>query len=362
MVFDKLRNDYYSRAIAAVVDQNSSVLDLGAGLGIHGLIAARCGARHVYLVDPADVVDIARQVAIDNGFGNRVTCIRKTIEAASLPEKVDLISSVFTGNFLYTEDLLPSLFYARDQYLKPGGAMIPDRARTFVMPVSEPKYYQDKINVWSDNYQGLDYSSAKVYSSNTLYYEYDKDIDFQSLSAPTQLNELDFMTATTTDVDTEITLLAAKDGLCHGWLGWFDMRLGDEWLSTAPGAADTHWCVVFMPLNEPVSLVAGEELGFRLTRMEHGDWTWRMSYRGITQKQSTYLSQPLELASFKRKSDDYHPELNKEGEAIGFIFNKMDSKHSMVQLIKMVEGQFPDLFKKHTDASRFVRSLAKRYG
>lgn len=362
MVFDKTRNDYYGRAIAAVVNQNTSVLDLGAGLGIHGLIAARCGARHVYLVDPADVVDIARQVANDNGFGDRVSCIRQTIEDTTIPEKVDLISSVFTGNFLYTEDLLPSLFYARDQFLKSDGKMIPDRARTFVVPVTAPKYYQDKVDVWSDNYQGLDYSSAKFYSSNTLYYEHDKDIDFQSLSVPTQLSELDFMTATTTDVDAETTLQVEKDGLCHGWLGWFDMRLGDEWLSTAPEAPNTHWSVVFMPLSEPVPLTTGEQLGFRLTRIEHGDWTWRMSYRGITQKQSTYLSQPIELASFKRKSNEYRPDLNKEGAAIDFVFSKMDGKHSMVELIRMVERRHPDLFKKQTDASRFVRNLAKRYG
>lgn len=44
MVFDQRRNAAYARAIAAHVRPDSVVLDLGAGLGLHGLLAARAGA------------------------------------------------------------------------------------------------------------------------------------------------------------------------------------------------------------------------------------------------------------------------------------------------------------------------------
>ena len=45
MIFDDQRNGIYARAIKQKVDNKSVVLDLGSGLGIHGLIAARAGAK-----------------------------------------------------------------------------------------------------------------------------------------------------------------------------------------------------------------------------------------------------------------------------------------------------------------------------
>ena len=115
MVFDEARNRAYARAIEQFVTSDSVVLDLGCGLGIHGLLAAKAGARKVFLVDPEIVVQSALEVARHNGFGDRVQAFQGRIEEIELPEKVDVIISVFTANLLYTEDLLPSLYIARDR-------------------------------------------------------------------------------------------------------------------------------------------------------------------------------------------------------------------------------------------------------
>jgi hypothetical protein len=79
-------------------------------------------------------------VVKDNTTTEKMECISGKIEKVSLPEQVDVIISVFTGNFLLTEDLLPSLFYARDKYLRPGGKMIPDRAKMIIVPVVKSEY------------------------------------------------------------------------------------------------------------------------------------------------------------------------------------------------------------------------------
>jgi predicted RNA methylase len=125
MTLDARRNQAYFEALKQVITPDSIVLDLGAGLGIHGLLSARLGAKRVYLVEPEDIITVAKDIAKANGYHDRVVCLQGKIEEVDIPELVDAIVSVFTGNFLLQEDLLPSLFYARDRYLKPDGTLIP---------------------------------------------------------------------------------------------------------------------------------------------------------------------------------------------------------------------------------------------
>jgi predicted RNA methylase len=74
MVFDDQRNGYYAQAIKRAVNGDSVVLDLGAGLGLHGFIAAYAGARKVYLVEPAPVLEVARQLVSSNDLDERIEC------------------------------------------------------------------------------------------------------------------------------------------------------------------------------------------------------------------------------------------------------------------------------------------------
>ena len=114
MALDGVRNRAYYDALREVIQPGSVVLDVGAGVGIMGLMAARLGARRVYLVDPEDILEVAREVVRDNGLTGVVECLRARIEDVRLPERADVIVSVLTGNFLVTEDLLETLFFARD--------------------------------------------------------------------------------------------------------------------------------------------------------------------------------------------------------------------------------------------------------
>src|SRR6185503_4802475 len=97
---------------------------------------------------------------------NVVSPIHGRIEDVQLPEPVDVIVSVLTGNFLLTEDLIPSLLYARDRFLKPGGTLIPSEATMVIVPVSAPSLHEKEIACWSVPQHGIDLSPARPYAAN----------------------------------------------------------------------------------------------------------------------------------------------------------------------------------------------------
>ena len=339
-------------------------MDLGAGLGVHGLYAASLGAGRVCLVEPSPVIEIARLIAVDNGLDN-VSCFSCRVEDLEFPGPVDVILSVFTGNFLLTEDLLPSLFFARDRFLSPAGTLIPDRATMVVVPVMAEEYYREHVDVWGGSaaqIAGMDAPALNVgavrsYAANTLYAVKRERLAGTPLAEPAQLMELDFMQADRADCDHQVDVELMCDGTCHGWLGWFRMRLVDEWYSTSGEDGSTHWSPVFLPLEQPVPARAGDRLRFALKRPEFGDWTWTTEHNGRRQRQSTFLSTPVTPARLLKASDTYQPTLNARGEAAGWLLANMAGRCSVADLAEAVLGRYPGAFSGRGDALNFVREL-----
>ncbi len=361
MTFDELRNAYYSEAIKKSIDKESVVLDLGAGLGLHGSIAACCGAQKVYLVEPAAIIDVAKQLVIANDLSGRVDCFTGKIEEIDLPEKVDVIISVFTGNFLLTEDLLPSLFYARDKYLKPGGILIPDRATMDVVPVCAPEYYAEHIDCWNSSSHGVDFDLVRGFAVNSIYYDEPEKREVEFLSEPVELLGLDFMTAKEASCRSRTQVEINEEGLCHGWLGWFRMHLGDKWLSTSPLEKSTHWSQVFLPLAEPISVKKGDVLSFDLNRPEFGEWTWTVGYGEKIQRHSTFLSESISSAALQRKSDTYKPQLSQKGQITQEVLSRLNGNESTAEIVEDLMTDKRKYFSTRKQADRFVKDLVDRF-
>ncbi|MEP0945777.1 50S ribosomal protein L11 methyltransferase [Leptolyngbya subtilissima] len=357
MTFDERRNSAYLKALKQVVTPDSVVLDLGAGLGMLGLQAAKLGAKRVYLVEPEDVISVTREIVKVNGFDDRVVCLQGKIEKVDIPEPVDVIISVFTGNFLLGEDLLPSLFFARDRYLKPGGVLIPNAAIMEAAPVSAPETFKEVIDVWSTPQLGIDQSPARTYANQQIYW-YGKELKkAQYLAIPEPLMELDFYTATQTHCQTQISYAIKDAGCCHGFAGWFKMQLGDSWLSTAPHEPPLHWSVAYLPLDPPLEVTQGDDLTFRLTRPTYGDWTWQVALNDQRQQRSTFFATPMTMKTLRQQSPDYQPSLNDKGAAALFVLShsnrSLSTKAMAEQLVIAYSQQFPDLRK----AMNFVQGL-----
>lgn len=292
MVFDQRRNAAYARAIAAQVKPDSVVLDLGAGLGLHGLLAAKAGAARVYLIEPSPVCELAREIAVANGLAERMVFLQARAEDVDLPEKVDLILSVFTGNLLYSEDLLPTLFHARDRFLAEGGRLLPDRGELWAVPLMDAQLHAEHVGCWSDPAlaQGLDLGAARRFAANEVQWLEGGTLRGQRLAEAACLESLDFMQATGGDCDGEARFEILQDGLCHGLLTWIRFRLDDAWLATDPQEPAMHWCNAVLPLDPPLPVTGGEVLQLHLKRPAGNDWSWRVSAQAGTRRHSSFLA------------------------------------------------------------------------
>src|SRR5579862_7561614 len=99
MLADPHRLHAYDAALKDTVTSDSVVLDLGAGTGILGLLACRAGARRVYSVDDAGIIQTAREICRANAQAGRVVHIKGLSTRVEIPEKVDVVVADQIGRF-----------------------------------------------------------------------------------------------------------------------------------------------------------------------------------------------------------------------------------------------------------------------
>lgn len=271
------------------------VLDVGCGTGILSLFAAKSGAKRVFAVDCADIIDYAQKVVEDNGFGSIITLIKGTVEKIELPVKhVDIIISEWMGYCLLFESMLDSVFFARDKWLKPDGLLFPDKA-TLYMAATNSKRVTEEVNTFWSNVYGFDMSVMKpvvlmdartalvnpktvsLHSApekNSLYISISKALSLQIISDPFKLLKIDLYTATVADLSfkTHFCLKMQSDELLWTLFTFFtvDFRKCHTPVSinTSPFMPPTHWKQTVFHLDDYITVGTGEYVygTFRLSQ------------------------------------------------------------------------------------------------
>lgn len=180
MLLDHVRTSVYHFAIRGNQTdfEQKVVLDVGAGTGLLSFFAAHAGALRVYSVEASGMARHAQTLAEANNLAGVVHVLHQKVEEVTLDERVDVLVSEPLGIALVNERMLESYLVARDNLLKPGGKMFPDKSSLFLAPFSDAALYaeqQQKSSFWvQKDYYGIDLSHCtrrrRIFTSRSRWW------------------------------------------------------------------------------------------------------------------------------------------------------------------------------------------------
>ena len=308
MLADARRMDAYAAALRETVNRDSVVMDLGCGPGVFALLACKLGARRVYAVEPDNVIGLAREAAVANGFVDRMVFFEKLSTEITLPEPATIIVSDLRGVLPWFEQNISSIVDARKRLLAPGGVLIPRRDILWAAVVEAPEQYGELVTPWQNQFD-LDLSAGTRFITNNWRKTHIKPEQF--LAEPVCWNTIDYGEVDSQDVRAEISWRAARNGMAHGFTVWFDSELGDNnrdiGFSNHPSAPRMIYGQGFFPFSQPVEVSENDRIELRLAAdFVQDNYVWRWDTNFIDQdrvkasfKQSTFYGVPLSTAQLR---------------------------------------------------------------
>ena len=376
MISDKVRIDAYALALRQSVKPGSVVIDIGTGTGIFALLACRFGARRVYAIEPADAIQVAREIAVANGCADRIEFIQAMSTRVTLPERADVIISDMGDVLPWFGHHIPSIADARRRFLAPGGVMIAQRDIAWAAVVEKRDLYAQLTERWEQNSFGLDLQAARRIVVNT--FNLGRVTRDNLLTEPVRWGSLDYAVVEDPDVKAHIAWTVTRRGTAHGLAAGFDRTMLEGiCMSNAPDAPEAIqplvYRPVFFPWQAPVALEAGDsvtvDLEARLVRDDY-IWSWktRVSNQGQsgTDKanftQSTFFGAPMSPATLHKRGARHTPALNEDGQIARFVLDSMNGGVSLGEIALQVSTEFSTRFPRPEDALNYVADLSRQYG
>ena len=169
MLFDTVRLDAFRRAIDATVSPGDVVVDVGCGTGVLSFMACEAGARRVHAIEGAPILDVARELAVANGFDDRIEFVEGWSIDVDLPEPADVLISETIGSAGLDEGIVAWTADARQRLLKPGAPVIPAVLRLWVVPVQMADDHA-LITDWLDTGLPYDLGPAHRRAAQSLWF------------------------------------------------------------------------------------------------------------------------------------------------------------------------------------------------
>lgn len=363
MIADDVRMEAFDQALRQAIGPESVVVDIGAGTGIFTLLACKYGARRVYAIEPAPVLQVAKESAHRNGFSDRVEFFQARSEDISLPEHADVIVSDLRGVLPLVGYHLPSIIDARDRFLAPKGVLIPGKDVFQVALVELPKAYDRTVAPFKSSPFGFDGATELRFALNSWYPE--SAGPDQMLTAPQICGEIDYTTVKSLDFSHRVTFTTSRNGTAHGFSAWFDAYLADGIMfSSGPGREDSVYGMAFFPFLKPLTLEEGDEVAIELEAKLVGNdyiWRWTTERAEQTMRQSSFLGNPLSPATLQKRAPSHVSEANDLGKAVHTALELMQGSRSNQEIAQTLVEQYPREFRKTREALHLVGKLAEKY-
>lgn len=363
MIADEVRMDAYVRAMRQVIKPGSVVIDLGSGPGMFALLAVEMGARRVFAIEPADVIQVGREAAREHGVSDRIEFIQDFSTKVSLPERADVIVSDLHGVLPWHGQHVPSIIDARSRLLATNGILIPACDRLWAAAVEVSDHYAGIVKPWSGS--GLTLSLGRKLALNL--WSKIRVTPENLLSQPVCWHELDFYRVDDANVCEDLSIEATRSGTVHGLAIWFDAEmLAGAGFSNSPCGEKLIYGQAFFPFKEPVEVAAGNRIDVRLEARLIGDdyvWRWDTTVREtkISFKQSTLFGAPLSPAQLRKRASSYVPTLNDDGAIARFVLSQIDGGNSLEQIASHVVKEFPQRFADENAAMNLVAEISEKY-
>jgi protein arginine N-methyltransferase 1 len=283
LLADRVRMDAYRRAIERYVKPGDTVLDLGTGSGILAFLAARRGAKKVWAIDHADVLEAARHVADRNGVRG-VELVRTHSRDLRLPERVDVLLHEQIGAYVFDEDLVANIVDARERLLKPSGRILPSRFEVFLEPDTLREAHRVPF-LWEQRIDGIDFACLRDLAEATPGAFFASLLPEQIeglLCAPEPAMHLDLSRVREEDEAHEVTFSrrVVRSGRLDGLALYFRARFDDDiGFGNAPGDPATNWQIPLLRVPGRACR-EGETVAVSLTMEDVAvPSTWRWTVR-----------------------------------------------------------------------------------
>lgn len=371
MIADRVRIDAYAAALRKTVREGSIVVEIGTGPGIFAVLACQFGASRVYAIEPAEIVQVAREVAAANGCADKIEFLEELSTRVTLPARADVILSDLRGVLPLFQHHIPAIVDARCRFLAPGGTMIPQEDTLWAAIVEAPKRYEELVGPWEDNPLGQDLGPARQLAVNNI--EKVSVNPGQLLTAHRLWTTVDYASVENQDVQGELEWTVERAGTGHGIVVWFDTDLAEGvGFSNAPGAPETVYGSLFFPWTQAATLAQGQtvcvSLAAKLVENEYV-WRWttcikpleRSSASLIHFEQSQLAGAVLSTTQLHRIAADYIPQLSEEGLLRRRAFELMDGRASLEEIAHRLTAEFPRRFSSWQQALSYAGIISQEF-
>lgn len=363
---DHARLDAYRRALLEVVRPGDTVIDLGSGTGILGLLACEAGAARIYSIEVSAMTEVARAIAQANGFGDRVVFVREHSRLVELPERADLLVTDQVGHFGFEAGLWDYISDAADRLLKPDGRIVPAAVELFVAPVEASDLFT-RVEFWTTRPAGFDFASAREWAAHSGY---PATLAREALlSDPCSVCRASTIQMGRAPFAVQARCLVDRAGTMHGLGGWFEAQLSPGVrMTNAPGAANRiNRRNLFLPIDRAVAVSVGDtvEATLHIDPIEMMlSWVVRhTTTSGSTESfvHSTLRGMLLGPEDLQRARPDYRPSLTPRGVARRTVLELCDGQRPLAEIERAVFDRHRELFRTADDASVFVAEVVSRY-